>query len=162
MGFENIGSFREVKFLQGCSKVVPRWFLFPVLLKEPRMQGQSNITSCYFCWCKSGELGGSSSLRFPCVTPVVESFSSDLLWVIIIYWAESHLESCQNHDEAPICKIANNLNTLTIFAKKGPTTDVWLDSKCTSNWRCCKCGMWVDCMGSSLKKLSLGLMDFGH
>ena len=38
-----------------------------------------------FLWCKSGELGGRGSPRFPCVAPVVESFSSDLLQVIITY-----------------------------------------------------------------------------
>ena len=48
---------------------------------------------CY--WCKSRELGGRSSPRFPCVTPVEESFSSDLLWAIISYWVGLHLESCQ-------------------------------------------------------------------
>ena len=38
-----------------------------------------------FLWCKSGELGGRGSPRFPCVVPVVENFSSDLLQVIITY-----------------------------------------------------------------------------
>ena len=33
--------------------------------------------------------------NFPCVTPVVERFFPDLLRVLIIYFAESHLESCQ-------------------------------------------------------------------
>ena len=28
-------------------------------------------------WCESGELEGRTSSRFPCVTPVVETFSSD-------------------------------------------------------------------------------------
>ena len=32
-----------------------------------------------FFWCKSGELIGRGSPRFPYVTPVVESFSSDAL-----------------------------------------------------------------------------------
>ena len=45
-------------------------------------------------WCKSKESGGRVSPRCPCVTPVVESFSSDLLRAIISYWLESHLDSC--------------------------------------------------------------------
>ena len=45
-----------------------------------RTQGESKVSSCCFCvWCKSRELGGRRSPRFPCVTPVPESFSSDLL-----------------------------------------------------------------------------------
>ena len=43
--------------------------------------------------CKSRELGGKGSPRFPCVTPVVEIFPSDLFWAIVSYWAESHLFS---------------------------------------------------------------------
>ena len=53
---------------------------FQVLLKEMRTRGESNISSCYFCdQCKPRELGGRRSPRFPCVTPVVESFFSDVL-----------------------------------------------------------------------------------
>ena len=33
--------------------------------------------------------------RFPCVNPVMENFSLDLLRAIISYWTESHLELCQ-------------------------------------------------------------------
>ena len=40
--------------------------------------------------CKSREVGGRGSLRFP--IPVMESFSIDLLPAIKGYWAESHLE----------------------------------------------------------------------
>ena len=49
-------------------------------------QGQSKISSCCFCvWCKSRELGGRENLKFPCVTPVVESFPQTLfeLWLVI-------------------------------------------------------------------------------
>ena len=61
-----------------------------VLLKEMRTQGQSKISSSCFCvWCKSRELRGSGSPRFPCVTPVMETFPSDLLRAIVSYWAES-------------------------------------------------------------------------
>ena len=49
------------------------------------------------------------SVRFACVIPVVESFSSDLLQAIISYCEESHLETCQS---------SLSLNTLTIFSKK--------------------------------------------
>ena len=71
-------------------------FSFLVLLKEMRTRCESKISSCYlWVWCKSKELRGRGSPGFSCVTPVVESFSSDLHRAIISYWAESHLESCQ-------------------------------------------------------------------
>ena len=50
----------------------------------------------WFCvWCKSKELGSRVGRRFPCVNPVMENFSLDLLRAIISYWTESHLELCQ-------------------------------------------------------------------
>ena len=70
--------------------------IHPLLLdefsfKEMRTQDQPKISPCCLCvWCKSRELGGRGSPRFP--TPVVESFSGDLLPAIKSYWAESHLE----------------------------------------------------------------------
>ena len=70
--------------------------LFLVLLEEMRNRGEFKISSCCFCvWCKSRDLGGKGGPWSPCVTPVVKSFSYDLLPAIISYWAESHLESCQ-------------------------------------------------------------------
>ena len=59
-------------------------------------------SSC--CWCKSRELGGRGSLKFPCITPTVESFSSDVHRAIISYWARQHLESCQTP-----CQMFQNL-----------------------------------------------------
>ena len=41
-------------------------------------------------WSKSRELAGKGSPRFP--TPMMESFSADLLPTIKSYWGESHLE----------------------------------------------------------------------
>ena len=59
-------------------------------------EGSAQDFIFWFCvWCKSRELGGRVSPRFPCVTSVMESFSSVLLQAIIIYWEESHLESCK-------------------------------------------------------------------
>ena len=54
--------------------------------------------------------------RFPCVTPVVERFSSELLRAIITYWAESHLKSCQT-------------STMEL------PEDVKQGSKCASDWK---------------------------
>ena len=48
-------------------------------------------------WSKSRELGGKGSPRFPCVTPVVGSSSSELLRAIISYCAGSHLEFFQTY-----------------------------------------------------------------
>ena len=45
-------------------------------------------------WCKSKELGGRGSTRFP--TPMAESFSADFLQAIESYWTESHLQFCQS------------------------------------------------------------------
>ena len=58
------------------------------------MWGQPKISSCclYF-WCKSKELRGKGSTRFP--TSTVESFSAYFLPAIESYWKESHLEFCQ-------------------------------------------------------------------
>ena len=96
-----------------------------------RTQGQSKISSCCVCvWFESRELGGRGSPRFPCVTPVVESFPSDLLRAIVSYWVESHLESCQAYH---------------VFPQKSSTADVRLDSICASNWSCFKCEVRVDC-----------------
>ena len=58
------------------------------------MWGQPKISSCCLCvWCKSKELGGRGSTRFP--TSIVESFSADILAAIESYWKESHLKFCQ-------------------------------------------------------------------
>ena len=87
-------------------------FSFLALLKEMRTSCESMISSCWFS-CKSRELGdrgwgggggvGGRGPRFPCVNPVVES-SWGLLRVIIKYWAESHLKSCQTSTRELSCK----------------------------------------------------------
>ena len=57
------------------------------------MHGQSKISPCCICdWCKSREMGDRESLRLP--TPMVESFSADLLPAIKCYWTESPFELC--------------------------------------------------------------------
>ena len=59
-------------------------------LKEMRTWGQSKISSCCICvWCKSREIGGRGSPRFP--TLMVESFSPDLFPAVKVigqscYW----------------------------------------------------------------------------
>ena len=60
--------------------------------KEMRTWSQSKTSSCcLYLWCKSRELGGRGSPRFP--TAMVESFSADPLPAIRSYWPETHLES---------------------------------------------------------------------
>ena len=76
-----------------------------------------NVCCCFWVWCKSRELGDRRSQRFPCVTPAMESFSSDLLQSVISYRAESHLESCQA-STMELFSSSNDLNTLAISAKK--------------------------------------------
>ena len=84
-----------------------------------RTQGQSKISSCYFCvWCKSRELGGSGSPRFPCLTPVMKCLPSDLLHAIFSYWAESHLESCQTFRMVLLCENNRRPQQVDYFRKK--------------------------------------------
>ena len=41
-------------------------------------RGQSKFSSsCIYVWCELGELGSRGNSRFPCVTSVVETFSSE-------------------------------------------------------------------------------------
>ena len=59
--------------------------------KEMMMWGQSNISSHCICdWCESRKMGGMGTPRLP--TPMVESFSADLLPAIKSYWTESPFE----------------------------------------------------------------------
>ena len=49
------------------------------------------------------------SLGFPCLTPLVESFSTDLLRVIKNYWAEPYLEPHETSTMKLFCKNSQNL-----------------------------------------------------
>ena len=71
-------------------------------------------------WCKSRELKVRGSPRFPCITPVKESFSSDLFQTIISHWAAGqHLGTCKTSTmDTLLRKIVNGLNTLTISGKQ--------------------------------------------
>ena len=96
--------------------------------------------NCSCCWCKSRKLGGRGSSRFPCVTPVVESFSTDLLRAMI---RQGHIQNPVKHPVqhprwSSSAKIPNGLNTFTI-SEKNSNADVRLKSKCVSDWRYCKC-----------------------
>ena len=104
--------------------------------KELRTWGQSKISSSCICvWCESGELRRRRSSRFPCVTPVVETFSIDR----VTFRIPSNI-----NDGTPLRK---QLTALIgrLLLQKSSTTDPRSDSKCGSDWRCCKCGLWVDC-----------------
>ena len=83
---------------------------FLVLIKETKTWSEFKISSCCFCvWCKSRELGVRESSRFSPVTPVVESFFSDLLRAVISYLAELHLESCQTYTTEASCENSQRL-----------------------------------------------------
>ena len=59
---------------------------------------QSNISSCRLCvWCKSKELGGRGSTKFP--TPVVASFSTVFLPAIESNWAGCHIYNFVKHQQ---------------------------------------------------------------
>ena len=74
------------------------------------------------------------SLRFPCVTPVVETSSDRLTFRI-----PSNI-----NDGAPLRKQPMAL-THRLFPQKSSTADLEPDSKCGSPWRRCECGVWVEC-----------------
>ena len=75
-------------------------------------------SSC--CRCKSRELGGRESPRFPCVNLMVESFFSDLLRATISYWAVSHLESYKTSKMALFSESSQRSYNVDYFCKKGP------------------------------------------
>ena len=100
------------------------------------MWGQSKISySCNCVWCELGELGRRRSSRFPCVTPVVETFISGRV---------SFRISLNINDGAPLRKQPTTL-THRLFPQNNSTTDLQPDSKYGSDWRHCGCWMWVDC-----------------
>ena len=82
------------------------------------------LSYCICVWCESGELGGRRSLRFPCVTPVVETFSSDR----ISFRTPSNISNT-----APLRKQLMAL-TCRMLPQKSPTTDFRPDFKCGSDW----------------------------
>ena len=69
------------------------------------------------------------SPRFPCVTPVIESFSIDFLRVIIIYWAEPYLESCQTSTMELSWENNQSLYNMLTISAKSSTADVRPDSE---------------------------------
>ena len=96
--WEHLHSFKEVKWRRGVS---------PFIL--------------WFCvWCKSRELRDRVSPRFPCVTPVMESFSSNLLQATISYWTELHLESCKIPTMELFCENSQQPKDIDYFRKKAP------------------------------------------
>ena len=59
-------------------------------------QMSSSFVNQEIFWRKSRKLKVRGSPRFPCITPVKKSSSSELLQAIISHWAAgSHLQSCQ-------------------------------------------------------------------
>ena len=62
----------------------------------------------------------------------------------ISYRAELHLESCQAYTMELLQENSRQFQWVDYICRKGPTADVQLYSKCSSVWRCCKCGVKVD------------------
>ena len=106
------------------------------LFKEMRTWGHSKFSSyCACVLCESTELVGGRNSRFLCVTPVVESFSSDR----VAFRTPSSI-----NDAAPLQKQPTAL-TYRLLLQKSLTSDFRPDSRCGSHQRYCKCGVWVDC-----------------
>ena len=66
--------------MRGASKIDLLWATAWLLVTRVRL---IYLVDEYFCWCKLREFGGRRSPRFLSVTPVAESFSSNLLGAII-------------------------------------------------------------------------------
>ena len=112
-----------------------------------------------FCvWCESRELGGKGSSRFSCVSQVVETFSSDR----VAFRIPSNISDgalLRKQPTALTCRLVPQKSpsdvallrkqptalTCRLLPQKSPSTDFRQDSKCGSDWRCCECGVWVDC-----------------
>ena len=115
------------------------WLFWP-----NRNQGEYFIMqlSCFLC-LPSRWVGS-------CVPGVIEgSKDAALVWTKgeprgISYWAVSHLESCQAYTMELLCENSQRPQQVDYISKKGSITHVWLDSKCTPDWRCCKCGVKVN------------------
>ena len=105
------------------------------------LQGNENLglvqdyISLYLClvWIR----GNRRKLvpKIPLCNRVVEIFSLDRV-------ALKFLSNI--NDRVPLRKQPTALRCW-LFLQKGSTTDLQLDCKCGSDWRCCECGMWVDC-----------------
>ena len=74
-------------------------------------------------------------LRFPCVTPVVVTFSPDR----VAFRIPPNIS-----DGALLRKWPTALTPL-LFPQNSPSTDFWQDRKYRSDRRCCENGVWVDC-----------------
>ena len=102
--------------------------------KEMRTWGHSKISSdCAYKSCESRELGGKRSSRFPCVTPVVETFSS----VRVTFRTLSNINTPQPKQPTVL--------TCRLLLQKSPTTGFRPDSKYASHQRYCQYRVWVDC-----------------
>ena len=112
-------------------------FIYPVdefPFEGVKAWGQSKI-SLFCVWCESRELGGKGSSRFFCVSQVVETFSSDRVAFRIP----------SNISDGALLRKQSTALTIRLLPQKSPSTDFRQDSKCRSDWRCCECGVWVDC-----------------
>ena len=116
-----------------------------VLIVLAKLKPKGSISSCISCLlCPRSRWVG------PCVPGVIEgSKDAALVWIKgeprgISYWAVSHLESCQASTMELLRERIQWPQQVDIFPKKGPITDVWLDSKCTPDCRCCKCEVRVN------------------
>ena len=103
-------------------------------------RSQCKIWSFGVFGVKSRELRGRVSLRFSCVTPVIKSFSWDLLQVIINYLTETHLESCQTSTVELFYGNSQQPKDINYFRKKFPPQLLdWIPN--ASLERCYKCGV---------------------
>ena len=99
------------------------------------MGSVQDFISLFFVWCESRKLRGRGSSRFPCVTPVVENFSSD----------RTPFRIPSNISDRDLLQKQPMALTRWLISQKSPTTDFWQESKCESDQRCCECRMWVNC-----------------
>ena len=131
-------------------------FIYPVdefPFEGVKAWGQSKI-SLFCVWCESRELGGKGSSRFFCVSQVVETFSSDRVAFRIpsnisdgaLLRKQPTTLTCRllpqkSPSDGALLRKQPTALTCRLLPQKSPSTDFRQDSKCGSDWRCCKCGV---------------------
>ena len=131
-----MGAFHHELLWAAAQLLAKRFFdLSTKWMSSPVRKWGCGVSPKYHLWCESGKLERRWSSRFPCATPEVEGFSSDRVTFRI---------QLNINDRSPLQKQPTAL-TRRLFLAKNPTTDLWTDSKCESDYRCCKCGVSEDC-----------------
>ena len=124
------GASHYPAFVSSCPFISPTFFALSTkwMSSPSRKWGRGSVHDLSYCncvWYESGELGGRRSLRFPCVSSVVEVFSSEK----VAFRNPSNI-----NDAAPLRRESTAL-TCRLFPEKklhqrlptGFQTRIWLE-----------------------------------